>query len=322
MNFLYLANSFMPAKASTNAGMVDNLYLFLLISSFIGCVLSIGGMIYFVYKFSRKSENDKTAYITHNHKLEFLWSFVPFVVFMAAFFWGYAVYGSLRKAPKDATEIHVTGRQWSWVFSYKDGFETTNTLVVPKGKPIKLLMTSGDVIHSFFVPAFRNKMDVLPGKYTSYWFETTQEGKYDIFCTEYCGFSHSGMIGIIEVKNEADYAVWHQEMVEKAKAANTKDPIEMAKIGQELFNGRCSVCHSIDGSPKVGPSLKAVFETKREFVDGSSASADETYLRESILLSNAKVVKGFGPVSSMPVFQGTIKDSEVNALIEYIKSLK
>ncbi|MCB1155948.1 MAG: cytochrome c oxidase subunit II [Leptospiraceae bacterium] len=322
MNFIHLANSFMPPDAATYAKGLNGLYIFLLVSSFIGCVLSIGGMIYFTYKYRRKSDNDKTAYITHNYTLEFLWSFLPLVVFLVSFFWGYKVYSHMKTFPKNAYEVNVTAMQWSWSFRYKEGIETANRLVVPLGKPVKLLMTSKDVLHSFFVPAFRNKMDVLPGKYTAYWFEATQEGEFDLFCTEYCGFSHSGMIAKVVVLKQPDFEAWIKTEEEKAKMANTKDPVTLAKVGKEIFEGKgaCFSCHSIDGSPKVGPSLKALSGAKREFADGTNAVADENYLRESILQSRAKVVKGFAP--SMPIFQGQLKDNEVLALIEYIKTLK
>ncbi|MEM7181178.1 MAG: cytochrome c oxidase subunit II [Spirochaetota bacterium] len=312
----------MPIKASELAGQVDDLYIFLIIISVIGIIFSIGAMIYLVYRYKRKTASDKTAYITHNHTLEFIWSFIPFIAFMAAFFWGYKVYSKIRHIPKNAYEVQVTGQKWSWSFTYKDGFTVGKDLVVPVGKPIKLLMTSRDVIHSFFVPSFRNKMDVVPGKYTLYGFKATKEGTYDLFCTEFCGTKHSGMIGSVIVKSQADFDAWIKKKVEAEKALGS-DPVLLLKKGEELYtNGPCKACHTLDGTPATGPTFKGLFGKKREFFDGSSAIADENYLRESILLSNAKIVKGFGDKSSMPVFQGSYKDNEINALIEFIKSIK
>lgn len=320
MNF-YLANSFLPIKASAMAGKVDDLYIFLLISSAIGLLFSIGAMIVLVFKYKRKTAEDETANITHNHTLEFAWSFIPFVVFMVSFFWGYNVYSGIRNIPKNAYEVKVIGRQWSWEFAYKDGFSVGNELVVPVNKPIKLLMTSQDVIHSFFVPSFRNKLDVVPGKYTAYSFTANKIGTFDLFCTEFCGTKHSNMIGKITVKSQADFDMWYKKKVETEKAAGS-DPVLLARKGETVYKGLCMACHSIDGTKIVGPSLKGLFGSKREFETGPSMVADENYLRESILLSTAKVVKGFGPNSTMPVFKGQIKEKDVDALIEYIKSLK
>lgn len=315
-----LASTFMPEAASKIAGEVDNLYIFLLWLSLISIALAMGAMTYFIFAFRRKSDNDKTAYISHNHILEFLWSFIPLVFFLVSFYWGYVVYSKLRGMPSENNSevVNVTGRQWSWTFAYKEGIETSNELYVPKGKPVKLIMSSADVIHSFFVPVFRTKQDVLPGRYTAIWFNPTESGVFDIFCTEFCGgkgmAGHSSMIAKVTVMESADFDKWKEE---KKKTAATKS---LADKGKELFASRaCSSCHSLDGSPLVGPSLKGVFGKQREFNAGSPVKADENYLRESILNSGAKIVKGFP--AAMPVFQGQLTEEEVTALIDFIKTL-
>ena len=316
-----LANTFMPVDGTDLAGSVDNLYIFLLISSLIAFIILIGGMTAFIIKYKRKSANDKTAYITHNNLLEFLWSFIPFVIMMVIFYWGMVIYDDYRTIPEDAEEIHVTGRQWVWRFAYKNGYTfstkpASDAMVnVPLGKPVKLVMTSGDVIHSFYIPGFRNKQDVIPGKYTTLWFKATKLGQFQVFCTEYCGLEHSNMPATINVMPEAEYKAWFNSYVPEASAGG------LADRGKEVFNEKgCNACHSVNGTRVVGPTMKGLAGIKREFADGSSAVADDAYLRESILLSGAKIVKDYP--AAMPIFKGQIEEEDVSALIDYIKSLK
>lgn len=199
------AQSFMPTQGTEIAKQVDNLYGFLLATSFIACVLVIGGMIYFVFKYKRKTPNDKTAYISHNTTLEFLWSFIPLVIFLAVFGWGWHIYHQMRTMPKNALEISVVGKQWSWEIEYKNGYKAVNEIVVPINTDVKLLLTSSDVIHSFFIPSFRIKQDAVPGRYTALWFRADKLGDFHMFCTEYCGTSHSGMIGKVKVVTQEDF---------------------------------------------------------------------------------------------------------------------
>ena len=316
-----LANTFMPVDGTDLAGSVDNLYIFLLISSLIAFIILIGGMTAFIIKYKRKSANDKTAYITHNNLLEFLWSFIPFVIMMVIFYWGMVIYDDYRTIPEDAEEIHVTGRQWVWRFAYKNGYTfstkpASDAMVnVPLGKPVKLVMTSGDVIHSFYIPGFRNKQDVIPGKYTTLWFKATKLGQFQVFCTEYCGLEHSNMPATINVMPEAEYKAWFNSYVPEASAGG------LADRGKEVFNEKgCNACHSVNVTRVVGPTMKGLAGIKREFADGSSAVADDAYLRESILLSGAKIVKDYP--AAMPIFKGQIEEEDVSAIIDYIKSLK
>lgn len=305
--------AFMPPKATNIADQVDNLYSFLLWSSLFSCLILIGGMIYFVLKYRRKSENEKTPYISHNTFLEFLWSFIPLVFFLGFFAWGWVVYHEMRTMPEDGLEVHVFARQWSWEFVYKSGKSSGNEFVVPVNTPVKLIMTSRDVLHSFYIPSMRIKQDVIPGQYTTLSFNSNKLGDFQIFCAEYCGTTHSGMLAKMRVVTQADYEKWIQE---------NEEGLTLAQKGQKYFTDKgCVACHSVDGTAKVGPSWKGIAGTQREFDDGSKALADENYLRESILNPNAKSVKGF-PKGVMPTYQGQLSEDQVNALIEFIKSLK
>lgn len=309
----WAGRSFMPVAGSEVAEKLDSLYSFLLISSAISCVLLIGGMIYFAVKYRRKSANDKTAYITHNHFLEFLWSFIPFVLFMVVFAWGWWIYDESRDFPEDAFEVHVVGKQWAWEYLYKSGRQSVD-LVVPQNRPVKLIMTSQDVLHSFFIPSMRVKQDVLPGRYTAIWFESKLAGEFNVFCTEYCGTKHSNMISMMKVLPEAEFEEW--------LANDPTKGMSLAEQGQNLLKLKgCVACHSSDGSRVIGPTFKGLWNAKREFADGSNALADANYIRESILNPNAKIVKTY-PAGAMPTFQGQIKEAEITAIIEYFKSLK
>lgn len=307
------SNTFMPVEATHFAGQVDSLYSFLLISSMVACLLLIGGMIVLVIKYRRRSADDKTAYITHNTALEFLWSFVPFVIFMLVFVWGWWLYYEQRNFPKDAFEVLVTGQKWNWEFTYKSG-KSSSELYVPIGESVKLLMTSRDVIHSFFIPSMRIKQDVIPNRYTSIWFKADKEGEFQVFCTEFCGTGHSQMLSKVIVLSRPEFDRWLEEDPFRGKT--------MAEVGQALLTTKgCTACHSIDGAKMVGPTFKSLFETPVPLADGSTATADENYLRESILNPGAKIVAGF-PAGAMPTFQGQIKDKEILAIIEFIKTLK
>lgn len=310
------AQSFMPTQGTEIAKQVDNLYAFLLITSFISCVLVIGGMIYFVWKYRRKTQNDKTAYISHNTFLEFLWSFIPLVIFLAVFAWGWWIYHDMRTMPKDALEINVLGKQWAWEVEYKNGYKAVNEIVVPVNKDVKLLLTASDVLHSFFVPSFRIKQDAVPGRYTALWFNANKLGEFHIFCTEYCGTSHSGMIGRLRVVTQEEFDRYLEEGQEEGS-------LPLAKRGEKLFALKaCASCHSVDNpSVKVGPSLFQKFGHEEEIEGGEKVKFDENYIRESILEPNKKIAKGF-PKGVMPTFQGQLNENELNALVEYIKELK
>ncbi|MBK9041035.1 MAG: cytochrome c oxidase subunit II [Bdellovibrionales bacterium] len=310
--------SFLPPQASTFAGQWDLLYDSLLLVSFLGGAILIVAMLYFIVKYRRRTDTDKTAYISHNYYLEFLWTFIPLLVFLGVFAWGAYVYYLQRKVPENAIEIGVTGWQWRWDFQYKSGKKTTNELVVPINTPVKLVMTSGDVIHSLFIPSFRTKQDAVPGMYTMLWFEANQLGTFQIFCTEFCGLQHSNMLAKLKVLPQNEFNEW----LSLSDSGQGKAGDSPAQRGSALYQSKaCSACHSLDGKTVIGPSFKEIFGKTELLSDGSSALVDENYIRESILNPNAKVVKGFTP-GQMPPFQGQLTDDEITDLIEFIKTVK
>lgn len=305
--------TFMPPAVTDVAKQYDSLYSFLLWVSFISCAILIGGMIFFVIKYKRKTPNDKTPYISHNTFLEFLWSFIPLVIFLAAFGWGWSVYHQMREQSGNALEVHVIGKQWSWEFVYKSGKTAGGEFYVPVNTPVKLIMTSTDVIHSFYIPSMRIKQDAVPGRYTTLMFTADKLGDYQVFCTEFCGTTHSGMVAKLHVVSKEDYEKWIQE---------NEDGMTLAQKGQKYYNDKgCVACHSVDGTPKVGPTWKGLFGQAAREIDGGKVAVDENYIRESILEPNAKVAKGF-PKGVMPTYQGQLSEEQLNALIEFIKGLK
>jgi len=316
MGFLtnaFAGSSFMPPQGTQIAVEYDNLYSFLLWISVIGCAVVIGGMVFFVVKYKRKTDNDKTPYISHNTFLEFLWSFIPLVIFLTCFGWGWVVYHKMREMPDDALEVHVFGQQWAWNFQYKSGKSSDNEFYVPVNSPVKLIMTSKDVIHSFYIPAMRIKQDVVPGRYSDLWINADKTGDYQDFCADYCGTSHSKMMAKIHVVSNEEYEKWLQE---------NDEGLTLAQKGEKLASGKgCVACHSQDGKVGVGPSWKGLWGRDEEMSDGLKVHVDENYLRESILLANAKIVKGY-PSGVMPIFQGQLNEDQVSALIEFIKTLK
>jgi cytochrome c oxidase subunit 2 len=309
------AGTFMPEQGTEIAKHVDNLYGFLIIVSFISCAILIGGMLYFAVKYKRKTANDKTPYISHDTRLEVLWSVIPLIIFLFVFAWGWMIYHDMRTMPKDALEIQVTGKQWAWSVDYKNGVKSTE-VVVPLGKDVKLILTSEDVIHSFYVPSFRIKQDAVPGRYTALWFKAEKLGEFHVFCTEYCGTSHSGMHTRLRVVSQEDFDKW---LVIESEVGS----LPLAQRGEKIFKTRaCASCHNVDtAAVKVGPSLYQKWGKEEEMDDGVKVAFDENYVRESITLPQAKIVKGYPKPSPMPSFQGQLSESDMAALIEYIKGL-
>ncbi len=307
----------MPPGGSTIAGEVDALFYFMVYASIALFAIVVFGMIFFSLRYRHKSQeqDSTTPGITHNTKLELLWSVIPTIMVIIVFFWGFNVYLKMNVVPKDAIEIKVTGQKWFWTFDYPEGINMVNELVVPVGKPIKLLMSSRDVIHSFFVPDFRIKMDVLPNRYTITWFEATGIGEHNLFCAEFCGDSHSDMIGKVKVVSEREYDAWLET------GAGGGEDMPADKLGEKLFRTRaCYTCHSVEGKAAVGPHLNGVFGKSVRLKDGKTVTVDENYIRESVLEPQASIVDGFQPV--MPTYQGILNDRQIDALIAYIKSLK
>ena len=248
----------------------------------------------------------------HSLFLEILWSFIPFVIFVVVFAWGWIVYKDFYTAPKNSLEIHVYGQMWNWEFVYKNGRKTSKELYVPVNQPIKLILTSRDVIHSFFIPTFRIKQDAVPGRYTSLWFEANHTGIFQVFCTELCGTGHSSMGAKLHVVSLKKWEEWLKTDPYKG--------LSMVEIGQKIFKGRCTVCHKTTSEKLIGPGLSRIYNTQRTLTDGTSLLADENYLRESILNPGAKITQGY--TNQMTPFAGLLSEEELSGLIEYIKSLK
>ena len=297
-----------PARASTAAGNVDALYIFLIIVSGMMTLLVFTAIIIFAARY-RHRRGVLAEQIEGSIPLEVTWSIIPLGVFMVIFAWGALVYFHSRTPPRDATDVYVVAKQWMWKLQHAEGQREINSLHIPVGRDVRLIMTSQDVIHSFFVPAFRMKQDVLPGRYTTAWFHATKAGTYHLFCAEYCGTQHSGMIGDIVVMEPAQYEAW----------MSGGNPGPLSATGEKLFAALgCATCHRTDNQGR-SPTLQGVFGKPVMLQDGRTVVADENYLRESILDPGAKIVNGFKPV--MPTFQGLVSEEQVNALVAYVKSL-
>ena len=314
-----------PPQASTIASQVDALYFFL-----IGISVIFGGLIfvlviYFAVKYRRRSPDEPPPpYIPSDRRLEIAWAVVPLIVTMIVFYWGASLYFRMMRPPENALEILVVGRQWMWKFQHPDGQREINQLHVPVGRPVKLTLASEDVIHSFFVPAFRIKMDAVPGRYTSVWFEPTRTGRFHLFCAEYCGNLHSGMVGGIVVLEPQAYEEWLEGGRVTAPSAGGAPPSASPEgspvaQGQRLFQDLgCATCHHQERQ-EVGPVLTNVFGSRVRLQGGQTVTADENYLRESILRPQAKTVAGF--TTLMPSYEGRVNEEQLLQLIAYIKSL-
>lgn len=299
-----------PESASTMAPRVDALYLFLVGLAAFFSLLIAGLIVYYAVKFRRRSADAIGARIHGGTILEITWTAIPLAITMVIFVWGASVYFAMSQSPSDTLNIYVVGKQWMWKFQHLDGQREINQLHVPAGRAVKLITTSEDVIHDFFVPAFRVKADVIPGRYVSIWFEPTKPGRYHLFCAEYCGTKHSGMVGEIVVMEPEDYQAWLSGGTEEGS---------LAAAGQKLFNDlACQTCHRADAQGR-GPILENLFGKTITLQDGSQVVADEAYFRESILRPGARITAGFQPV--MPAFQGLVSEEGLLELIEYVKSL-
>src|SRR5713226_331318 len=298
-----------PARASTTAGSVDALFIFLVALSAMVSAAIFTAIVVFAVRYRRR-RGVPAEQIEGSTALEVTWSVIPLFIFFVIFVWGAVIYFKERTPPRGATEVYVVAKQWMWKLQHEEGQREINELHVPVGRDVKMIMTSQDVIHSFYVPAFRIKQDVLPGRYTTFWFHATKSGTYHLFCAEYCGTQHSGMIGQVVVMEPAQYEAW----LGGGGAAGS-----LTSTGQSLFQQLgCSTCHRSDVQGR-GPNLAGLFGKSVLLEDGRTVIAEENYIRESILSPGAKVVSGFKPI--MPVFQGLVSEEQLNALVAYIKSL-
>ncbi len=305
-----------PEAASSIAGQVDGLYAYLVVVSAFFSLLIAFLIVFFAVKYRRRSDEIPAPMDEHSiggMVLEIVWSIIPLGLSMVMFGWGASIFFTESRPPADALNIYVTGKQWMWKVQHNEGAREINQLHIPVNRDIRLTLTSEDVIHDFYVPAFRTKTDVLPGKYTTEWFRPTKVGEYHLFCAEYCGTKHSGMVGTIYVMSEQDYNAW--------LAAGSGEG-SMAEQGQALFNQLgCATCHASAINKENGrcPNLNGVYGTTVQLKDGTRIKADESYIRESVLYPQAKIVAGYDDI--MPTFKGLISEDGLVKLVEYVKSL-
>jgi len=298
-----------PEQASTLAPKVDQLYWFIIgVTAFFGILVSIL-VVYFAVKYRTDDPLTVGTPIHGSIPLELAWSIIPFLISVVIFAWASQVFFDIYRPPDQTLEIYATGKRWMWKFQHLDGKAEINELHVPLDRPLNATFTSEDVLNSLSSPSFSVKADAVPGRYSSVWFEATKLGEYHIFCAEYCGTRHSGMIGTVQVMEPAAYQAW----LSGSGGGGT-----LASRGERLFGElACNTCHLDDGSGR-GPSLLNKFGSQEQLVNGSVVNVDESYVRESILTPQMKVVAGFQPV--MPTFQGLVNEESVMALIEYVKS--
>src|SRR5437868_2399896 len=299
-----------PTQGSTHAANLDALFIFLLLVTGLTTLVIFILILLFAVKY-RYSKGHEPAHIEGSIPVEITWTLAPFGFFLVFFVWGAVLYFQERTPPRGAMEIYVVGKQWMWKLQHLEGQREINELHVPVNRDVVLIMTSQDVVHSFFVPAFRIKQDAIPGRYTVTWFHAIKPGAYHLFCAEYCGTQHSGMIGRIVVMNPADYQAWLSGGGAEGSLAAT---------GQKLFQELgCVSCHRSDVQGR-GPNLVGLFGKPVLLADGRTVTADENYLRESILNPGVKIVAGFQNI--MPTFQGVVNEEQLLSLIAYIKSLQ
>jgi cytochrome c oxidase subunit 2 len=305
--------SLFPAQASSLAPEIDNLYLGVITITGFFAVLVVVCITYFAIKYRDPTGDKVGAPITGSVPLELGWSLIPFFIAIGIFVWASVVFFHIVRAPDQTLDIYSTGKRWMWRFQHIDGQIEINELHVPVGRAVRVVFTSEDVLHDLFIPAFRVKADAVPGRYSAIWFEPTKVGEYHLFCAEYCGTRHSGMIGTVYVMEQADYPAWLGGVAATPGGS-------LLQRGAALFTQlACVTCHLPDGTGR-GPSLEGLYGSQVTLDNGAVVTADESYLRESILLSQAKTVKGYERI--MPTFQGLINEDGVAALIEYIKSLQ
>lgn len=301
----------MPRASSTFAEDTDYAFYFVTWVNVIFFVIVVAPMIYFAFRYKRKSETERTSPVDHNLTIEVVWTAIPTVLLIYLFWVGMKGWVSMQVPPNETYDIQVTGQMFNWTFTYPNGAVTTE-LYVPKGKPVKLIMSSKDVIHSFYVPEFRIKQDVVPGLYTTMWFEATRAMESAVECAEYCGDGHSKMLTKVFVLEQADF--------DKAAMNDFLPDLAPVDLGKKRFQSLCSSCHSLDGSKIQGPSFKGLFGRQETMASGATVTVDENYIRESILEPQKQIVQGYPP--SMPTFQGVLKDKDIEGIIAFLKEQK
>jgi len=308
------SGGFWLPEPATADPVTDRVFHLILVVSSLLFLLVVGLMVLFVVRYRRRPGRRPQKSAAQNMLLEVTWTVIPVMIVAVIFYQGFAAYMKMQTAPPGCYDLRVSARQWAWQFIYPNGHVDEN-LHVPAGEPVRLTMTSEDVIHGLWIPALRVKQDVVPGRYASMWFRADKVGSYDLLCTQYCGDDHSQMLAKVEVQTREDYEAWLKE------AANYLKTLPPAEAGKMLYQRRgCVQCHSIDGTAGTGPSLRGIFGQTHEMADGSRAVVDDNYIRESILDPQAKVRAGYQAV--MSTYKGLVSDDDITALIEFIKSLK
>jgi len=298
----------LPPQASTVAVEVDALYAFLVAITAFFTLLVAGLFLYFGLVYARKSEADRPIQVHPPAWLEIAWSVIPLLICLVLFVWGVALYFKIYTPPKDAVTIHVVGKRWMWKVQHMSGAREINELHVPIGVPIRLLITSEDVLHAFSLPAFRIKRDAIPGTMTTTWFEATKVGQYHLFCAEYCGTNHSVMGGTVHVMEKDAYQRW---------LSGPNAGLPPAVQGERLFEEmNCVSCHRA-GAAQRGPVLEGLYGKPVVLRGGATVTADDAYIRESITNPTAKIVNGFEPL--MPVYLSQLSEEQVNALLAYVR---
>jgi len=308
------ATFWMPPQASTFAGDVDFVFYYIYWLCVFFFIVMMGATFGMAWKYRAKGDDQRTDPLSHSTKLEIAWSAFPSVLLIVMFVLGFRGFMDMSVPPADSFDVRVVGTKWSWAYQYPGTNIETDKLIVPANTPVRLTMTSRDVLHSYFVPDFRAKKDVLPNRYTVMWFEATKVGEHIVYCTEYCGNGHSRMLSTVEVMEPSAFDVWYNE-------ANF-DPTTLTDVeyGTKLFTTKgCNACHSVDGSPMVGPTLKGKWNINEKLDDGSEVLVDANYVRDSLMAPAGQVVAGFQPV--MPPYQGQLDDRQVDSLIAYIETL-
>jgi cytochrome c oxidase subunit 2 len=308
----------LPRQGSTTAAKVDFLFHAITGISIFFFVLITAVLLAFVWKYRARAGHAAQPSAVHNQTLEITWTVIPLFIVIWIFWEGFTGFLDLQTAPANAYEVQVVGQKWKWLFTYGNGVVDDN-LHVPPGEPVRLVMTSQDVIHSLYVPDFRIKRDALPGRYEREWFQANEPGEYQLFCAEYCGTSHSAMLAkVIVHRTRPEFDKWLED------AGNFLDKLPPEKLwegGLKLYNQRgCKQCHSVDGVGGIGPTFKGIWGHQQPLKGGGQVLVEENYVRESIVNPQAKIVAGYEPV--MPTYQGRLKDKEITAIIEYLKTLK
>lgn len=300
-----------PEQASTFAWQVDALYFYLILVSIVFTIPIAMAIFYFGLRYRERERYATPDAIHGSITLETVWSIIPFLVSMTIFIGGAYVYFNQYRPPDDAMDVYVVGKQWMWKIQHETGQREINELHIPVGRSIKLTMTTEDVLHDFFVPAFRTKADIVPGRYTYLWFQATKPGKYHLFCAEYCGLNHSGMGGYVYVMEQSDFDNW------LSGNASGQTPVEQ---GKDLFENKlgCASCHA-GGPQQRGAKLEGIYGHEVKLVGGSTVVANDDYIRNSILNPSSQVVEGFQPI--MPTFKGQVTEEQLVSLVAYIKSL-